>query len=123
MTNGKSARRKGHDFERKVVNIFKEWGWTVLRMFQGGGGKGLPDVRVDDDPWEDAHLECKALKKMAIYTHIRQARADAGHREPCVVFKEDGEEIYIAMPLTLALNWSGRINPKGGNSGQTKKKA
>jgi Holliday junction resolvase len=82
MSNGKSARRKGHDFERKIANIFKEWGWSARRMFQGAGGQCLADVNVEDDPWEDVHLECKALKKMAIYNHIRQARSDAGHREP-----------------------------------------
>ena len=100
-----NSRRKGHSFERWVVNFFKHLGWTSRRELQAMGGHGQPDVSVEEWPLSDFHLECKRYKRSAIYKHAHQAERDSGHRIWwAVVFKADHEPELAIMPLE-AFEW------------------
>ena len=60
----KRNRRKGHDFEREVVNVAKSHGFEAERGLQYRGGEEAPDVSV-----ETLHgplwIECKVRKNFS----------------------------------------------------------
>jgi Holliday junction resolvase len=109
---GKSARRKGHDFERWLVRFFNEKGWTSERHGQAKGGRGKAEVTVEEYPLDDFHFEAKRYAKMSIYQHIHQALSDASgsHREACLIFKADHEEPYVAIRLETFERWAKMVH-------------
>jgi len=74
---GKAARRKGHDFERKIVNRFNEdlKDFHAVRNTQSKGGRGKADVRLTG-AMHEFHCECKKGKKPNIRAAYMQAVAD-----------------------------------------------
>lgn len=100
---GRSARRKGHNFERDVANLAKEH-WPgcldVRRMLQGAGGSCLPDVEVLYDGKPLMHMECKKGKQPNIVKAMEQAISD--HRPgvyPVAVTMRDRGEPMATMRL------------------------
>ena len=51
------GRRKGHQFERDVANVFRAAGYDARRGLQGRDGAEAPDVEVVGLSW---WIECKA---------------------------------------------------------------
>lgn len=92
---GKSSRRKGHDWERKVAHDLRQVmpGCTITRGQQGAGGDKAPDV--DAGPlW----AECKVGKQVQLRAALRQAVDDAPlGRVPVAVCKDDRKRPFILM--------------------------
>lgn len=85
--SGKSSRTKGHSFERAVAKWFRDRGIPAKRGWQSrGGGKEEADVIIDA-PY---HVECKAMARSAVYSHIDQAARDCPEgKTPVVIMKAD----------------------------------
>lgn len=92
-----NSRRKGADFERKLANIFKKYGYADSRRGQqycGISGDadvvGLPHI----------HVEAKAVEKLNLYDAMSQSKRDAKRDEiPVVVHKKNRQNILVTMEL------------------------
>jgi hypothetical protein len=100
IRQGRTNRRRGHDFERWVVRFFKDRGWKASRRDQSRGGEYNPDVKFYEYPLEDFHFELKRLKRQSLLKYWDQASSDAKGREPAVVWKADGYPPMITYALT-----------------------
>ena len=94
---GAMSRRKGADWERPLVHLFREAmpGADVRRGLQCRGGEEVPDV---DCPvfW----LESKRGKKPNVRAALRQAEAAAPQgRIPMAVIRDDRQEAFVALSL------------------------
>lgn len=79
---GRSARRKGAEFERFVVRYLQAQlppGFSARRRLQSRGGLHEPDVGIyqHGDPRPLWHLECKCMRRPSEKKAIAQARAQA----------------------------------------------
>lgn len=77
---GRSARRKGAEFERFVARFIQAHlpqGYTARRRMQSRGGWREPDVGVfrDGDPRALWHIECKTGLRASLAAAVRQALA------------------------------------------------
>jgi hypothetical protein len=96
--SGNRSRRKGAQFERDLVQLFRAAmpGATVHRGAQFRGGDEAADV-VCPRFW----IEAKRGKRPNVRAALRQATDDAqGDRIPIAVIRYDREEAFAAMPLT-----------------------
>ena len=108
---GALSRRKGADWERALVHLFREAmpGAEVRRGLQSRGGEEVPDV---DCPvfW----LESKRGKKPNVRAALRQALGTAPQgRIPLAVIRDDRQEAFVALSLEDFLElvrewWEGR---------------
>jgi hypothetical protein len=76
---GRAARRKGHDFEREIVNRLQSVlpaGFMAQRMLQSRGGGSLPDVEIYTESGALVHIECKKGKRPNIPNAYDQAFKD-----------------------------------------------
>ena len=93
---GRLSNRKGKEFEREMVRLFKEClpeCFQVQRMIQARGGGGLPDVeiRLNGDPL--LHLEAKHGKQPNIRKALEQATHDAHNGAiPAAITRMDTDE-------------------------------
>lgn len=81
---GRARRRKGHDWEREVADIFRRAGFMGARrgLSQArGGGKEEADV-VGVPGW---HIECKCGSTVSLAQAMRQSLDDAGEGEHVLV--------------------------------------
>ena len=104
------SKRKGNGFEREVVNAFIERpGWTAERAYASNGKALGKDETVDvlatffwDDFLLDLAIQCKRRKAVASWLECNQ------HQE-AIVYRADGKPAYIAMPLSVFLDWVERV--------------
>ena len=95
--NGRSSRRKGHNFEREVANLFKEImpGQNIRRGFQMRDGSEAPDV-IMPIFWP----ECKRGKKPNIRAALKQSANDAKKGYiPIAIVKDDREAATVTILL------------------------
>lgn len=95
--NGAGSRRKGANYERALVHLFREAmpGAEVRRGLQCRGGEEAPDV---DCPvfW----VEGKRGKKPNVRAALRQATDSAPPgRIPIAVIRDDRAEAFVALAL------------------------
>jgi len=114
---GKMERRKGHDFERAMVNRLKRICnpafWVVRRGMQAHGGRDAPDValsRVDNPGKPILSIECKRGKVVGLRAALEQAiDCNQVGSIPVVVAKDDLKEPVAYMRLsdfeTFLLAW------------------
>lgn len=89
-----NSRRKGAEFERKLANILKEYGYTARRGQQFCGANGDADVIGLDH----IHIEAKAVEKLNIYDAVEQSKNDARPDEiPVVIHKKNRKNILVTM--------------------------
>jgi hypothetical protein len=74
---GKSARRRGHDWERELVNILCDHGFDAVRVTSEGKFGNIGDVLVHD---MNLLVQCKAGKKPNLRTALNQAEEACGQR-------------------------------------------
>lgn len=77
------SRRKGKTGELEVAKILTAWGFQAKR-----------DGRLDVDlvhNVEGVHFEVKRRETLALPQWMRQAAAEAGEKEPVVVFRQNGQ--------------------------------
>lgn len=105
---GRSERRKGHDFERKVAKDMRTIFPEANRGFQTrGGGKEEPDIV--NTPF---HIECKTGKRPSLLGAIKQAVEDNGDkaRAPVAICHFDRGPTYAVMEydmwLRLVKGWA-----------------
>lgn len=96
---GAARRRKGHDFERKIANLFRVVYPEAARGIQTrGGSKDAPDV--DGTPW---YIECKKGKrtnpKAAFEQAVEAIMASGDNRPPLAITKDDGGTALVTMSL------------------------
>jgi hypothetical protein len=94
---GKSARRSGHDFERWVVNRYKEGlkDFHAERGLQMKGGRGRADVRLTG-ALHEFHNECKKGIQPNIRAAYAQAVSDSKFGSiPTAITKAKGEPALV----------------------------
>lgn len=84
-----NSRRKGHQYERDVANLYRGAGFSAKRGLQSrGGGEEVADVVLEEVDW---FIECKNTVRMSKTLSRALERADKeGHGAPSVV--------HIKMP-------------------------
>jgi hypothetical protein len=98
---GKSARRKGHQFERDLVIRFKRElnDFHAERGLQSKGGRGRADVRLTG-ALHEFHIECKKGKRPNIPQAYFQAQSGAKFGSiPTAITKADGLETHVTLNL------------------------
>jgi Holliday junction resolvase len=90
---GNSQRTKGAEYEREIVQIFRQSGYECSRNLsqtRDGGG----DIII-----EDLLIECKRRKSIAVYDWIDQAERAAGNRKPIVIARGDQKHNIVILNL------------------------
>ena len=94
---GKRSRRKGHDFERELVRLFREAmpGADVRRGLQYRDGAECGDVTAGP-----LHIEAKCGKKPPLRPALDQAERTApSWATPLAVCKSDRDEPIVVIRL------------------------
>lgn len=94
---GASQRRKGHNFERRVVRQLREAmpGADIRRGLQYRDGAECPDVVCPV-----FHVECKKGRKPNARAALVQAEADCGKgRIPLAVIGDDRQPPFVVLRL------------------------
>jgi len=111
---GASARRKGHNFEREVVNVFKPLFPDTQRCYQFTNGK-LMEVYEPDVKSGKLAIECKRMKKANIKAALKQAElacSDQNGYLPASVCKDDFERPIISMYLPDFIKYTRELQNK-----------
>jgi hypothetical protein len=90
MKSGKTARRKGHNFEREIANLLKTYFPNAKRQLEYQEGLGY-DIQGTDD----LSIQCKVGKSFK----IEKALAEAVRPKfiPMAITKRDRENIVVSM--------------------------
>ena len=91
---GRSARRKGHSFEREIAIKFRAAGYTKARRqleYQEGLGIDIAEVGIYDP-------QCKRSSKFVSVSKIKEVPVKEG-RVPLLISKTDLEATYVTLPL------------------------
>lgn len=89
-----NSKQKGARGEREVRDLLKSFGWEARRGQQFSGCPDAPDV-ISNFGW---HIEAKHVERLNIFKAIEQAMRDCGEKRPCVFFKKNRSEWWIAFP-------------------------
>lgn len=93
-----NSRDKGARFERKVAELFKEWGYPAFRTAQYEGKSGNC-ADVEGVPL--IHIEAKAQERMELYKWMEQAdrdnNANKDKKKPVVIHKANNKPILVTM--------------------------
>lgn len=110
-----NSRQKGCRGERKVRDLFREFGFTARRTQQYSGTEGTSDVKVEELP--TLHIESKSTEKKAFLAWLDQAERDAAGsgKTPIVIHvrNHDKEPILImrARPFIDIVRRSDLVQP------------
>ncbi len=88
--------RRGANFEREIVRIAREAGFTAERAY-GSNGRALGEAETVDILINHLRVQAKRRKRIADYFHIPPG-ADI------VVVKQDRKEPLAVIPLTMLLD-------------------
>jgi len=114
--SGAHSRRKGAEFERAMVRVFREAlpGTEVRRGFQYRSGKEAADLEVPI-LW----IETKRHRRVNLRAALRQVIESAPpDRIPVVIAKDDRAEPVAALPLRhfVTLYWALTVVCRGDQS-------
>lgn len=101
--SGAASRTKGHNFERHIAKLFREFYPEARRGYQSRGG-GAEQADVEGTPF---HVECKVGKQTNIKAAVRQALTDTDGRPIVVVTKDDRSDTLVTM---LWDDWKALLN-------------
>jgi hypothetical protein len=97
MTLSAAARRtKGADFERTVVKILREKGWTHAGR-SSDGRRQLGRGDIINGP-EGCHLELKRQERLNVPNAFDQVIQDAGDCIPILIHRPSRHEIMATLP-------------------------
>lgn len=90
MTTGKTARRKGHNFEREVAKMLRVYFPNAKRQleYQEGVGFDIADVG-------DLSVQCKVGKSFKIEKALKEAERSG--KIPMAITKRDREDIVVSL--------------------------
>ena len=94
-TRGKSARRKGHQFERDIANEFKALGWSKAKRHQENQAVEALEGR-DLDYTEPFLVQTKKHKKYVSIGCIKQIQEIKG-MYPLLITKGDNQKTVAVM--------------------------
>lgn len=97
-TRGRSARLKGHNFEREMANrLTSDTGFSFKRGLSQtrGGSEEVADLVCDQLP--SLHFECKRGKRCNIKAAYAQAKDAVLDEMPIIITKEDRQPTFVTM--------------------------
>lgn len=93
-----NSKDKGARFERRVAELFKEWGYKAFRTAQFEGKSGNC-ADVEGVPL--LHIEAKHQERMELYKWMEQADRDNNaskiKKVPVVIHKANNKPILVTM--------------------------
>ena len=92
---GRSARRKGSDFERQVAGILADHLGANVRRVLLSGPRGEGDV----EGIPAVHIECKRHERTRLAEWYRKESAKANSKPFVLIHKRSGEPIFATMTL------------------------
>lgn len=95
---GLRSRRKGADFERKVVSLLRHLGFAAKRTLQSRGARDGADVAIPG-----YHVECKTGTAPNLWGAYRQARRDSEDTGlvPVVVAHRESPDFEAAVEVMV----------------------
>ena len=88
---GKSQKRKGADFERKIAELFQT---------ERVGLRGKPDGDDADVVHDEFYIQCKKYNRIAVYKWLKKTMDECPEgKMPIVIAQEDRGEIFVMMLL------------------------
>lgn len=110
-----NSKDKGARFERKVAELFREWGYKAFRTAQFEGKSGNC-ADVEGVPL--LHIEAKHQERMELYKWMGQADRDNAaskvKKVPVVIHKANNKPILVSMHFEDFINmyreWEASVN-------------
>jgi hypothetical protein len=90
MISGKTARRKGHNFEREIAKLLRVYYPNAKRQLEYQEGVGFDIAETGD-----LSVQCKVGKSFKIEKALKEAIRD--NKIPMAITKRDREDIVVSM--------------------------
>lgn len=90
MISGKTARRKGHNFEREVAKMLRVYYPNAKRQLEYQEGVGFDIAETGD-----LSVQCKVGKSFKIEKALKEAERD--DKIAMAITKRDREEIVVSL--------------------------
>jgi hypothetical protein len=94
-TRGKSARVKGHTFERDIAQKFRDLGWTDCETSRFASKK-MDDLKVDLVETPPFYVQCKAVENLGPIQNVL-AEMPQGKMINIVFHKKSRKGTIVAM--------------------------
>lgn len=96
-TRGKSARVKGHTFERDMVQLFKGLGWTEC-VTSRSESKRKDDAGVDICYTDPFNIQCKAVEALgSVHKILASMPKDSNYN--IILHKRSRQGVVVSMTL------------------------
>ena len=96
-TKGRSARIKGHTFERGIVNWFKQLGWEKA-VTSRAESKSKDDQKIDLCFTDPFNVQCKAVENLgSIHKVLSEMPKDTNYN--LVFHKRSRQGVIVAMTM------------------------
>jgi hypothetical protein len=103
-SRGRSARQKGHNFERDVAKLFSEWMGINSRRVLLSGIRGEGDIELNA-PF-DCHVECKRQEKLSLLSTYLKEQPKAKNRPFLLIHKSNRSPVFVTMDWQSFKEWS-----------------
>jgi len=90
MTTGKTARRKGHNFEREVAKMLRPYFPNAKRQLEYQEGVGFDIAETGD-----LSIQCKVGKSFKIEKALKEAVRDG--KMAMAITKRDREDVVVSL--------------------------
>ncbi len=87
---GKTSRRKGHNFEREIAKLLRQYYPSAKRQLEYQDGVGFDIAETGD-----LSVQCKVGKSFKIEKALKEAVRD--NKIPLAITKKDREDIVVSM--------------------------
>jgi hypothetical protein len=87
---GKTSRRKGHNFEREIAKLLRQYYPNAKRQLEYQEGVGFDIAETGD-----LSVQCKVGKSFKIEKALKEAVRD--NKIPLAITKKDREDIVVSM--------------------------
>jgi hypothetical protein len=87
---GKTSRRKGHNFEREIAKLLRQYYPNAKRQLEYQDGVGFDIAETGD-----LSVQCKVGKSFKIEKALKEAVRD--NKIPLAITKKDREDIVVSM--------------------------
>lgn len=112
-TRGKSARRKGHSFEREVANKFREIGWPFAKRHLESQGN-IIHQGIDLDGTEPYAIQCKSRINYVAVNTINEVKPSKD-QIPVLITQGTRKQPMAILPLKhfyMLVESHKRLTPK-----------
>lgn len=98
MTN---SRSKGGRGEREARDVFRSHGFEAERGCQRSGSPDSPDLKTSIN---SIHVEVKRTENLRLIPSYNQAMADAGDKEPVVMWRKNRGPWFAILSVDFLLS-------------------